>query len=451
MNAQAAAAGAPRKEMQSAALNEMTIEDIAARIITREVTSEQVVRACLDQIAAREPVVQAFASVDADKALAQARALDAESPRGPLHGVPIGIKDIIDTADLPTEMGSSVFRGHRPPTDASVVALLRAAGAIIIGKTHTAEFAGTRAPPTTNPWNSARTPGGSSSGSAAAVAAGMVPASVGTQTGGSVVRPAAFCGIFGFKPTFGRINRAGVKFVSEGFDTLGWMARSLGDLALLDAAIAPGDIEAVAKPPSAIRIGLCRTHLWDAKAQPETRAALESAASVLTEAGFRVEPFDLPASFAAHGPAREAVKEYERARAQAYEWNHLRESMDQRLAAAIERGYKVSYADYIAGSRLIEAARRELDALIEGWDCLLTPCANGEAPLRAQGMGNSALQSIWTMTYSPAINLPTHRGPTGLPVSIQLVGPRFGDRALLRVAISVWQAFGLGDRALPAS
>ena len=213
----------------------------------------------------------------------------------------------------------------------------------------------------------------------------------------------------------------------------------------------PATSKQLPKPPRAVRIGLCRTHLWDAKAQPETRAALESAASVLTEAGFRVEPFDLPASFAAHGPAREAVKEYERARAQAYEWSHLRESMDQRLAAAIERGYKVSYADYIAGSRLIEAARRELDTLIEGWDCLLTPCANGEAPLRAQGMGDSALQSIWTMTYSPAINLPTHRGPTGLPVSIQLVGPRFGDRALLRVAISVWQAFGLGDRALPAS
>ena len=431
------------------ALNEMTIADIAPLIASGAVKSEDLIRSCLNRIAARDGVIRAFASVDADKALAEARARDAESPRGPLHGIPIGIKDVIDTADLPTEMGSPAYAGYRPVADASVVALLRAAGAIIIGKTHTAEFAGSAPPPTANPWNTAHTPGGSSSGSGAAVAGMMIPAAVGTQTGGSVLRPAAFCGVFGFKPTFGRINRAGLKFVAEGFDTIGWIARSLGDLALLDAAIAPGDLEPVAKHPDTIRIGLCKTHLWDSKAGPETRAAFESAAAVLTAAGFRVETVDLPPSFAGLTRAREAVKEYERAQAQAYDWHHHRDQLDSRLVAVLERGYRVSYADYIAGSRLIEAARCRFDDIIEGWDCWLAPCANGEAPPGLQSTGDSALQSLWTMLHAPAINLPTHRGPNNLPVSIQLVGPRYGDRALLQVAGSVWAAFGLGDRAVP--
>src|SRR5579863_823449 len=240
-------------------LNELSAAEIARRVAAREVTAEAVLADCLARIAAREPVVHAFAYVDSELALAAARALDRGPIRGALHGVPIGIKDVIDTADQPTQMGSPIYAGHRPACDAACVALSRAAGAVILGKTVTCEFAGMTPGPTTNPHDAAHTPGGSSSGSGAAVADLMLPAALGTQTGGSVLRPAAYCGVIGYKPTFGTFNRAGLKFAAESLDTIGLMARTLDDIALVTSVLLGGQPDAPVALGAAPAIGLCRT------------------------------------------------------------------------------------------------------------------------------------------------------------------------------------------------
>src|SRR4051812_26170352 len=272
-------------------LNHLSAIEIAQGIAEKKFTAEAVVRDCLARIEAREPVVKAWATIDPDYALRQARELDRGSSRGALHGVPIGVKDIIDTADLPTEMGSEIYKGNRSFSDAACVAIMRAAGAVILGKTVTAEFAGMSPGPTTNPHNPAHTPGGSSSGSAAAVADHMVPAAFGTQTGGSVLRPAAYCGVVGYKPTFNLINRSGIKSAAENLDTIGVIARSIDDVELVTAAVV-GKEPARRTMETAPRIGLCRTPLWDT-AQPETKHAVEDAATRLAAAGATVREITL--------------------------------------------------------------------------------------------------------------------------------------------------------------
>ncbi len=259
-------------------LNELSATEIVNAIAAGKTTCEAVVRDCLARIAERDGVVKAFVNFDADVALDQARALDRGPRRGPLHGIPIGLKDTIDTFDMPTEMGSPVYRGNRPRADASCVALLRRAGAVILGKTATCEFAGSAPPATTNPHNREHTPGGSSSGSAAAVADFMLPAALGTQTGGSVLRPSSFCGVFGYKPTYNTINKQGVWPAADSIDTIGWLARSIDDIELLMAVLRMQVPEPPRKLESAPRIGVWRTDLWDT-AQDETKAAIADAAA----------------------------------------------------------------------------------------------------------------------------------------------------------------------------
>jgi Asp-tRNA(Asn)/Glu-tRNA(Gln) amidotransferase A subunit family amidase len=301
-------------------LNELAATAIAQGVAARKFTAEAVVRACLERIAAREPIVHAFASLDPDLALAAARALDRGPIRGPLHGVPIGIKDVIDTADLATEMGSPIYRGHRPVRDAACVALLRSAGAIILGKTVTAEFAGMTPGRTANPQDPGRTPGGSSSGSAAAVADFLLPAALGTQTGGSVLRPAAYCGVVGYKPTYNAINRAGLKFAAESLDTIGLIARSIDDIALITAVLVGRTSAALADIAQAPSIGLCRTPLWET-ALPETRIAVEDAGARLAAKGAKLREIVLPDEFAGlKTAARETINNYERAKTMAAEW-----------------------------------------------------------------------------------------------------------------------------------
>ena len=280
----------------SGPLNELGATEIVQKIARGETTCEAVTRDCVARIAERDGVVKAWVNFDPELALAQARALDRSQNRGPLHGVPIGVKDIIDTFDMPTEFGSPIYKGHRPPSDAACVALLRRAGAVMLGKTATCEFAGMAPPETTNPHNPAHTPGGSSSGSAAAVADDMVPAALGTQTGGSVLRPSSYCGIFGFKPTYNTFNKAGVKPAAESIDTIGWLARSLDDIELLTAVLSMQAPQPPRTMNSAPRIGLCRTEMWDA-AQPETKAAVEGAAAALAKAGATVREVKLPDPF----------------------------------------------------------------------------------------------------------------------------------------------------------
>src|SRR5262245_33090799 len=290
-------------------LNKFSCTDIAQGIAAGKFTAEAVVSDCLERIAAREPTVQAWATIDKEYALRQARELDRGPRRGALHGVPIGVKDIIDTVDLPTEMGSEIYKGNRSFSDAACVAVARAAGAVILGKTVTAEFAGMFPGPTTNPHNAAHTPGGSSSGSAAAVADHMVPAAFGTQTGGSVLRPAAYCGAVGYKPTFNLINRAGIKFAAETLDTIGLITRTVDDAELVTAVVI-GKEPARRTMDSPPRLGLCRTPLWDT-AQPETKQAVEDAASRLSAAGASVLEIELPEEFSRlFHASREAINNY---------------------------------------------------------------------------------------------------------------------------------------------
>ena len=427
------------------AYNALTVTETVRAIAAGETTCEAVVQDCLSRIEQREGIVHAWASIDPELALRRARERDRSPTRGPLHGVPIGVKDIIATAELPTEMGSPIYRGHRPTTDAACVALVRAAGAVILGKTVTCEFAGMAPGPTTNPHNVAHTPGGSSSGSGAAVADFMVPAAFGTQTGGSVLRPASYCGVFGFKPTFGAFNRNGVYPAAESLDTLGLIARSLDDIELLSAVLElrpPAQLRPLDEAP---RIGLCRTPLWNT-AQPETVTAIEDAAQRLDKAGARVREIVLPDEFAGlRNAARETINNFERAAAMAHEWSNHRERISDRLRKRIESGRAMAYADYVAALRLGEECRARLPAVFGDVDVLLTPCVTGEAPRGLDETGDPGFQAIWTILHTPALTLPTHRGPRGLPVGIQLVAPRFADRRLLACASWIWQELGSPD------
>ena len=427
--------------MASDRLNELTATEIARCIAAGAITAEAVVGACLARIDEREETVHAWAFLDADRALAEARDRDNAPPRGPLHGVPIGVKDIIDTADMPTEMGSPIYRGHRPAGDASCVALMRAAGAVILGKTVSCEFAGQAPGATTNPHDAARTPGGSSSGSAAAVADFMVPVAFGTQTGGSVLRPSSYCGIIGFKPSFGTFNIGGVKPAAESLDTLGLHARSLDDIEAVNDALTgrpPSPRPTQGTPPS---VGLCRTFLWDV-AEPATQAAIEDAATRLAAAGATVREVRLGDEFSGLTAARDTFNQVERARGMAWEWNNHRERLSARLQETIRKGLETPFEDYAASHRLAEDCRARLPQFFEGVDVLLAPAVDGEAPQGLDATGNPRFQALWTALHVPTITLPTHLGPNGMPVGIQLVAPHRADDRLLGAARFVWETLG---------
>jgi Asp-tRNA(Asn)/Glu-tRNA(Gln) amidotransferase A subunit family amidase len=423
-------------------LNELSATEIAATIADGKTTCEAVVRDCLERIAARDEIVKAFVNLDPDYALAQARALDRGARRGPLHGVPIGLKDTIDTFDMPTEMGSPLFRGHRPRADASCVALLRRAGAVILGKTATCEFAGSAPPETTNPHNAAHTPGGSSSGSAAAVADHMIPAALGTQTGGSVLRPSSFCGVFGFKPTYNMFNKGGVWPAADSIDTLGWLAGSLDDIDLLTAVLRMQ----MPQPPRALngspRIGLWRTDLWDTL-QDESKTAVEDAVAQLDKAGVKVRDIAMPSVFSGlSGIARSTIGFYERAACMAFFWDHEREKLSPQMQRYIENGHKIPREEYLAGLRRLDECRALLASVFADIDVLLVPCVPGEAPKGLASTGDASLQAIWTALHTPSLTLPTHRGPNNLPVGIQLVAQRYDDDRLIACARFVWQKIG---------
>ncbi|MFC0388502.1 amidase [Muricoccus vinaceus] len=409
-----------------------TATEAARRIADGDLTAEAYLRACLDHVAAREPAVRAFAAIDTGATLRSARGLDAGPARGPLHGIPFAVKDVIDTADLPTGMGSSIWNGHRPRVDAACVALSRAAGGVMLGKTVTAELAYVSPGATTNPHDAAHTPGGSSSGSAAAVAAGMVPLALGTQTGGSVLRPASFCGVVGLKPSFGAIPRPGMKLMADSLDTIGLMARTVEDAALFLAVLTADPPEPLPDIP-APRIGLCRTALWEL-AQPAAREAVEDAARRLEAAGATLRDVSLPPDFAGLTEARVTINDHEIARALADEWTNHREGLSERLAATVEKGRAIPRTAYAAAQGAAEFARARFPDAMAGCDALLTLGAAGEAPEGLASTGDSRFQGLWTLLHGPAIGLPTHRGPKGLPVGVQLVAPRHADRRLLAVA-----------------
>ncbi len=413
-------------------LHHLSAREAARRIAAGALTSEALVRACLARIAARDNEVGAWVHVDADQALQEARARDQEPATGPLHGVPIGIKDIMDTADMPTGYGSRAYRGFRPAADAACVALARAAGAVVLGKTVTTEFAAMSPGRTRNPHNLAHTPGGSSSGSAAAVADFMVPLAFGTQTAGSIIRPASFCGVVGYKPSFGLVAVAGTKALATSLDTIGGFARAVDDVALLVAVLTDRPDLASAAPPARPRLGLYRAEPWSA-AEAATRAALETAAQRLADAGAVLAERPAFAPFDCLVPAQLAIMNYEAARNLAWERHQRPREIMPKTAALLQQGAEVTSSAYDEARDYAARARAALDDFFGEHDAMLVPAAPGEAPLVAT-TGDPVFNRPWTLLHLPCVTLPGLTGPAGLPVGVQLVGRPQGDAALLAIA-----------------
>ena len=419
--------------MSDPQLNRLPATQVAAQLASRRISAEQYVRACLARIAEREHEIGAWAYLDPEQALEQARALDASPIRGLLHGMPVGIKDIIDTADMPTEYGSPIYANNRPAWDAACVSALRGAGAIIMGKTVTSELATSYRGKTANPHNPAHTPGGSSSGSAAAVADFMVPLALGTQTGGSTIRPASFCGVVGYKPSFGLINRHGVKPVSESLDTIGLIARSVPDVGLLAAAItgrpALAQLPSLARP----RVGVWPTCEWE-YAEPETAAALDAAARCLAGAGSAVRTAEMPAQFAELSAAHHDIQFFEMVRTLAFEMREHRDLLSASLCSSIEQGMLCTPETYDSKLALAAHGRRVVDTVFAELDILIVPSAPGEAPQGRESTGSPVFNRVWTLLQLPCVTVPAFRGPRGLPVGVQLVGRYWQDAATLGYA-----------------
>jgi len=399
----------------------------AAEIGAGKLTAEAYVSSCLERIAAREKDIQAWACIDPEFALKQARQRGKEPCRGPLHGIPVGFKDVIDTADLPTEYNSPIYKGHRPKWDAACVALTKKAGGIVMGKTVTTEFAYRNPGPTRNPHNLNHTPGGSSSGSAAAVADFMVPIALGTQTGGSTIRPASYCGIVGYKPSFNLINRAGLKFVAESLDHIGVLARTVEDVALLAHAVSGIAMPAFAKAPSGSpRIGFCRQPHWN-EGEPAMHEKLELAASTLAKKGAKIIEYMLAEGFDdVHGD-HVVIIDFEAARAFEFEYQNHREKLSPLLLENIENGWRCSRERYDSAMANAVKYRALLAELFNDYDFVLTPAAPGEAPAGIARTGNSIFNRIWTLFGVPCVTVPAYTGPKGLPIGVQIVGPYGSD------------------------
>jgi Asp-tRNA(Asn)/Glu-tRNA(Gln) amidotransferase A subunit family amidase len=409
----------------------LTASEAAARLAAGTLTAEALVRDCLERARARAEV-KAWAWLDPEHALAQARAVDRAGRPGLLAGVPVGVKDVIDTVDMPTEHGSPIYRGNRPFADAACVALIRAAGGVILGKTVTTEFANRDPRATVHPHNPAHTPGGSSSGSAAAVADFQAPVGLGTQTGGSTIRPAAFCGVIGYKPSFGEFSRVGIKMQCHNLDTLGVICRSLEDIALMRAVLLAQDPRPVDRVSAAPHVGFCRTPAWD-HADGDTQALLERTAAGLAAAGATVRDVaPTPADILDH---HRRIFEFEAARNYAYEY----EVHGDKLSAALRDGLltpgrALPLSAYVEAIETAEAFRRNLDDLFGEFDVLLAPSAVGEAPEGLGSTGDARFNAIWTLAWTPCVTLPAGTGRKGLPLGVQLIGPRFRDEALLDAA-----------------
>jgi Asp-tRNA(Asn)/Glu-tRNA(Gln) amidotransferase A subunit family amidase len=429
-------------------LGELAAAEAATQIARGDLTSEALVGAALQCIAEREPQLQAWAFLDRDRALAQARAADEQRRGGKgvgqLHGVPVGIKDIIDTADMPTENGSAFFKGRQPRQDAAAVAALRAAGAVILGKTVTTELATLTPAVTRNPVNPEHTPGGSSSGSAAAVASGMVPVALGTQTGGSVIRPAAFCGIYGFKPTFGLIARPGVLTQAPSLDTIGVFGRSLEDVALVVDAIQgyderdPASI-ATSRPnllarakedwPLPPMFTFVKTHAWG-DAEAVTREAF---GELVEHLGDRVEEIAIDFTTERGIAAAKTVQNVELAHHYGPLLDSAPDLVSKRLANQIEEGRRVAGTDYFAALDARKELYATVDGLIMQHGQILTPAAPGPAPRGLESTGNPVFCAFWTYLGVPAVTLPLLEAD-GLPMGVQLIGPHRDDGRLLRSA-----------------
>lgn len=441
-------------------LADLTAIEAAGKIAAGEIRSAALVEACLERVDRAEAEVRAWAYLDRDYALDQARKADAAReagmPLGPLHGVPVGIKDIFDTADMPTEFGTPLEAGRRPKRDAAVVSQLRAAGAVIMGKTVTTELAVYTPNETRNPHDPARTPGGSSSGSAAAVAARMVPLAVGTQTNGSIIRPASYCGVVGYKPTLGRVSRRGILPQSRHLDHVGVFAATVEDAALIADSIAAYDDRdpdmapsgrvkladvALAEPPVPPMFAFVKSPAWGAAAD-DTREAFAEIADFL---GDQCDEVNLPEAFDRAVDYHRTIHLADMARNYASFYERGGDRLSDPLRGQIEEGRTVRAVDYTAALDLRAVLEAGLDEVFERYDAILTPATTGEAPVGLDSTGSPVFCTLWTYVGAPAVSLPLLQGASGMPLGVQLVGPRGDDARLLRTARWLVRAVESGD------
>ena len=435
--------------MDPTQLNWLSAADAARAVRDGAVSSAELVGACLARIREVDGEVQAWAHLDPQHALAQARILDemrqAGGVLGPLHGVPVAVKDIIDTTDMPTECGTKLHAGRLPVHDATAVALLRAAGAVVLGKTVTTEYALYSPGKTRNPRDPSRTPGGSSSGSAAAVASGMVPVALGTQTNGSVIRPAAFCGVHGFKPTHGSIPRGGVLRLSRTLDHVGVFARTIEDVGLLCEELVSGHESdpdtrprarvpfreiAAAEPPLPPLLAWVTPAGWD-EAEPEAREAFEELVGAL---GDRIVEIPLGDSLARGLEIHRTILEAELAHNLATDYERGRDAMSAGLREQVERGRRITAFEYQAALERVAVINAGFEEIFERCDAIVTPAARGVAPKGLEHTGDPSYCTLWTLTGMPALSMPLMQAESGLPIGVQLVGPRDSDARLLRTA-----------------
>jgi amidase len=421
--------------------NELTATHALRLIRTGDLSVEALAQACLERIRERDAAVRGWAYLDPELVLGNARELDKRDIKGPLHGIPIAVKDVILTEDMPTEHNSPLYKGSFPRIDASCVKTLRAAGALIFGKTDTTEFASvTRGGTARHPLDPSRTPGGSSSGSAAVVADFQVPIALGTQTAGSTIRPGSFCGIYAMKPTWGAINREGLKMLALSLDTLGLYARSAEDLDVVADVFGLEDRNPVASVTlRGARIAACRSPAWD-KVEPATRDAFARGIALLREAGADVEPLDLPAAFSSLPVHHATVMAGEAHVTFLSELRAQPELLHDDIAAFANNSKGISKSALLTALDAAAECRIGFDRIAAAYDAVLTPSARGEAP-QGTKTGEAALNAMWTLLHVPVVQIPGFKGPTGMPVGLSLISPRYTDRQLLQVAKAVGSLF----------
>lgn len=415
----------------------MTASEAAGLIALKKMSCEELVRGCLDRIASRDAAVKAWLWLEPDQVIRRARELDKLGPKGPLHGLPFGVKDVIDTAEFPTTQNSPIYDGLRVGRDAACVGVVRGNGALILGKTDTVEFAsGGRKALTRNPYNDVHTPGGSSSGSGAAVGDYQVPLAFGTQTGGSHIRPASFNGIYGLKPTWGLVSREGARMSSMTLDTVGWYGRCVDDLILVGTAYRiPEDATQV--QVKGLRVGLCRSPAWHA-IEPGGEQALAEAAKRLSDAGAIVDEIVLPAPFNGLIEAQNIIVNAEGGVSFLPEYANAYGILAPDLRAKVENAAGTTPEQLVAAYTLADSCRPVFDNLFgPSLDVILTPSSPGEAPVGLHTTGNAIFNRMWTLLHVPNVGIPACFGPAGLPVGVTLVGKRYSDARLMAIAKAV--------------
>ncbi len=425
---------------------QMTVAQAQTAIRLGELTSTQLIEACLVRAEQCEQDIRAWACLGDDKARMDSRLRDATDPHGELHGIPFGVKDIIDTLDMPTQFGTPIYHDHHAHRDAACVALLKEAGGVCLGKTVTTELAHFHPGKTRNPHAHTHTPGGSSSGSAAAVAAGMVPVALGTQTTGSVLRPASYCGVYGFKPSFGDVNRSGVFECASSFDTIGWFTRGIEDIEIVRRVL-------LRMPPkplpvaelSSLRIGVFRGPDWP-RADASTQALIEDAVSRLGGVCASIRDVDPPPGFEVIAQYHRTIAGYEFARAISWERTERGGLLSPKLLLGrCEDGLQASYEEYAAAQAALAQLRTRFCPVMQEHDVLLSAVAPGEAWKGLAATGDPVFNTAWTALHLPALSAPVFTGPTGLPVGLQMIGGFRADSELLSAARAITQHLEVGD------